>query len=323
MRLPIRLWDWLYDAIASRRKETCVDLRQINYFVALYEEKSITKAARRLHVVQPAVSMQIRRIEEEYGVQLFERTTSGVYPNEAAGAIYPLCLDVLTRVEDVRKTLRSGSGKITGSLSIGVPPSIAHGILAEVLAGYSQKYPEVHISVSEGYSAHLVDWLLQGDLNFAILGEFEDDRRLFSQPIATEEMKVLTSTETDHNGDSITGEELARFKLVLPSSKNLIRILIAAEFEKDGIKLTPAMEIDSLSTVLATIRQPGWASILPASAINDADLATGLRSLRLVDPIIDRTLVATFPTLKPSSAAAQQFIAELRSVILRKAEASA
>jgi len=218
----------------------------------------------------------------------------------------------------VRRTLRDGSGKIAGSLSIGVPPSIAHGVLAEVLSGFSEKYPDVHISVSEGYSAHLVDWLLQGDLNFAILGEFEDDRRLYSQAIATEELKVLTSIATPHAGDTITGKELAKLKLVLPSAKNLIRILIAAEFEEEGIKLVPAMEIDSLSTVFATVRQPGWASILPASAISETDLTTGLRSLRLVHPIIDRTLVATFPTLKPSSAAAQQFINELSSVIRRK-----
>jgi LysR family nitrogen assimilation transcriptional regulator len=298
-----------------------VDLRQIHYFVALYEEKSITKAARRLHVVQPAVSMQIRRIEVEYGVQLFERTTSGVHPNEAAAAIYPMCLEVLSRVEDVRRTLRNGSGKITGSLAIGVPPSIAHGILAEVLAGFSAKYPDVHITVSEGYSAHLVDWLLQGDLNFAILGEFEDDRRLYSQALATEELVVLTAAATVHEGNTITGRELSSMKLILPTGKNLIRILIDTEFEKEGIKLAPTMEIDSLATVLAAIRQPGWASILPVSGINDNDLASGLRILRLVDPIIDRTLVATFPTLKPSSAAAQQFIREVRDVIRRKADA--
>ena len=107
-----------------------MDLRQIQYFVALYEEKSITKAARRLHVVQPAVSMQIRRIEADYGVTLFERTTSGVYPNQAANTVYPMCLEVLANVEKLRRTLRHGSGKIDGTINVGVPPSIAHGILA-------------------------------------------------------------------------------------------------------------------------------------------------------------------------------------------------
>jgi len=300
-----------------------MDLRQIQYFVALYDEKSITKAAKRLHVVQPAVSMQIRRIEVEYGAQLFERTTAGVHPNEAAAAIYPMCLEVLNKVEVIRRTLRDGSGKIVGSLSIGVPPSIAHGILAEVLAAFTEKFPDVHLAISEGYSAHLVDWLLQGDLNFAILGEFDDDRRLYSQAIVTDELVVLTSDKTPHEGDTITGEQAAALKLVLPSSKNLIRILVDSEFEKESIKVAPAMEVDSLATVFAIIRKPGWATILPSSGIGDGDLATGFRRLRLTKPMIDRTLVAAFPTLKPSSAAAQEFIRVLRQVILRKMDLSA
>lgn len=294
-----------------------MDLRQMQYFVALYEEQSITRAARRLHVVQPAVSMQIRRIEAEYGVQLFERATTGVHPNPAAQTIYPMCLEVLSKAENVRRVLRDGSGKIGGALRVGVPPSIAHGILAEVLVEFQSRFPDVQLTISEGYSAHLVDWLLQGDLDFAVLGEFEDDRRLHSQPIATEELKVLAGSLTGIAGPTVRGCELCELKLILPSPKNLIRILIDAEFERVGVALSPSMEVDSLATVFAAARQPGWATILPGSAIRESDLATGLRSFVLVEPTVRRTLVATFPTLKPASAAAQQFIKALTAGVVQ------
>lgn len=292
-----------------------MDLRQIQYFVALHEEKSITKSARRLHVVQPAVSMQIRRIEDEYGVTLFDRTPSGVYPNDAAKSIYPLCVEILAKVEKVRHTLCDSSGKLSGTLAVGIPPSVAHGILAGVLFGFRSKYPTVQLVVYEGYSAHLVNWLLQGEIDLAILAEYEDDPRLHCQPIATEQLRVLISVDTPLDGDRIRGEELRALKLIVPSAKNLIRILIDTEFERHGLSLMPAMEVDSLAAVFATVRQPGWASIVPASAIRDADLANGLRSVALVDPTIRRTLVATFPTLKPSSAAAQKFIKALKASI--------
>jgi LysR family nitrogen assimilation transcriptional regulator len=299
-----------------------MDLRQIRYFVALYEEQSITKSARRLHVVQPAVSMQIRRIETEYNVQLFERTTSGVYPNEAAEAIYPMCLQVLDTIEEIRRTLRDNSGEIKGALTVGVPPSIAHGILAEFLLDFQTRFPHVQLTVLEGYSTHLVDWLLQGDLDFAILGEpFEDDRRLYSQTIATEELRVLTSEATPLSGDVITGAEVRQLKLILPSPKNLIRMLVEAAFERVKLTLAPAMEVDSLATVFAAVHQPGWATIIPASAIREADLASGLRSVALTEPVVRRTMVATFPTLKPSSASAQQFIHALKAA-LRKTGAT-
>lgn len=300
-----------------------MDFRQIKYFVALYEEQSITKSARRLHVVQPAVSMQIRRIETEYNVQLFERTTSGVYPNEAAEAIYPMCLKVLDTIEEIRRKLRDNSDEIRGALTVGVPPSIAHGILAAFLLDFQTKFPHVKLTVLEGYSTHLVDWLLQGDLDFAILGEpFEDDRRLFCQPIATEELRVLTSTATPLSGDVITGAEVKELKLILPSPKNLIRILITTAFDRMNLTLVPSMEVDSLATVFSAIHQPGWATIIPASAIRDADLAGGLRSVALTDPVVRRTMVATFPTLKPSSASAQQFIQALKGALLKTGAAS-
>ncbi len=292
-----------------------MDLRQIQYFVALYEEKSITKSARRLHVVQPAVSMQIRRIEVEYGVPLFERTSSGVYPNDAAAAIYPVCREILGKVEQVRHMLRDGSGKLSGTLSVGVPPSIAHGILADLLLNFRAVHPGVHLAIHEGYSAHLVDWLLQGDLDFAILSEYEEDKRLRGEPIVAEDLRVVTSLSTDFAGDTITGQQLLQLKLIVPSAKNLIRILIEAEFERVGLKLVPEMEVDSLATVFAALRQPGWASILPASAIGYIE-SNGLRSLTLVEPTIRRTLVATFPTLKASTAAAQQFIASLKEAVI-------
>lgn len=293
-----------------------MDLRQIQYFVALYEEKSITKSARRLHVVQPAVSMQIRRIEVEYGVSLFERTSSGVFPNDTAAAIYPVCLEILGRVEQVRHMLRDGSGKLSGTLAVGVPPSIAHGILADLLLAFGERHPGVRLAIHEGYSAHLVDWLLQGDLDFAILSEYEEDKRLRGQPIAAEDLRVLTSTKTEIEGETITGKQLLDFKLIVPSAKNLIRILIEAEFDRVGLDVVPAMEVDSLATVFATLHQPGWATILPASAISARVTESGLCSLALIEPTIRRTLVATFPALKPSTSAAKQFIAVLKAGII-------
>lgn len=294
-----------------------MDLRQIQYFVALYEEESITRAARRLHVVQPAVSMQIRRIELEYGVALFERTSAGVFPNDAAHAIYPACIEIIGRVEAVRSTLRDGSGKLAGTLSVGVPPSIAHGLLGELLLAFRREHHGVQLAVHEGYSAHLVDWLLQGDLDFAILSEYEEDKRLRNQPIAAEDLVALTSRRTAFAGDTITGRELLAMRLIVPSPRNLVRILVQAEFDRVGLDVVPAMEVDSLATVFSALREPGWVSILPASALGAGIAEQGLRSLRLVEPTIRRTLVATFPALRPPSLAAQQFVAALKAAIIR------
>jgi DNA-binding transcriptional LysR family regulator len=292
-----------------------MDLRQIQYFVALYEEQSITKAARRLHVVQPAVSMQIRRLEIDYNVSLFERTPHGVYPNEVARRLYPLCIDILGRVEGVRQALKDSSGLLSGTLAVGIPPSIAHGVLADVLRQFHERNPDVKLAVHEGYSANLVDWLIQGDLDFAILSELEEEKRLRYRRLVTEELKIVIGTDTPFEGGTATGADLNAWQLILPSSQNLTRILIETEFERVGLELSPAMELDSLATVFAMLRQPGWATILPASALLSHAGESGMRCLSLVQPTIQRTLVAAFPALKPPMPAAEAFIDMLEDTL--------
>ena len=77
-----------------------MDLRQIQYFVALYEERSITKAARRLNVVQPALSMQISRLEKTFKTRLFERTSRGVIPTDVGREFYGLCQKIIGNVHE-------------------------------------------------------------------------------------------------------------------------------------------------------------------------------------------------------------------------------
>src|SRR5688500_532234 len=169
-----------------------MDLRQMQYLVALVEEESITRAARRLHVVQPAVSMQIRRLEADYGVTLFERTPQGVYPNAIARQVYPLCIAILNQTDALRRVLREASGRLVGRLAVGIPPSVAQGVLARALLRFREQSPDVQLVVQEGYSASLVDWLVNGDLDFAVLSMIDGEKRLRYQPLATEELMVVT-----------------------------------------------------------------------------------------------------------------------------------
>src|SRR5688572_29288658 len=108
-----------------------MDLRHVRYFVALYEEQSVTKAAARLNVVQPAVSTQVRHLEAEFGVILFERTPTGVFPTAVARSLYPICLEIQQSLADAQQLLQNAKGMITGTLTMGVPPSLAQGLLSE------------------------------------------------------------------------------------------------------------------------------------------------------------------------------------------------
>jgi LysR family nitrogen assimilation transcriptional regulator len=287
-----------------------MDVRQIRYFIALYEEHSITAAAKRLNVVQPAVSTQIRRMEAAYGVALFERTPRGVYPTAVAKALYPACVKMAAEADQIEQSLRKASGTITGTVTLGISPSLAQGLLPQVLASYCAQYPSVHVRCYEGYSATLAEWIWNGVLDFAILNAFESDRRLKTRHLLTEDLYIVASKECDPplSGD-IAASELGRFKVILPTGNNSLRILLDSALERCGGTLAPALEIDSLTTVLRMVRRSGWASIVPGIALRRNPDADALSFARLVEPAVQRSIVVAFDPSKEPSVAGEKLIA--------------
>jgi LysR family transcriptional regulator, nitrogen assimilation regulatory protein len=288
-----------------------MDVRQIRYFIALYEERSITRAAKRLHVVQPAVSMQIRKLEMDYGLVLFERTTHGVIPNALAQQLYPLCQKVLGDLGVASSFLKEAKGKITGTVAIGVPPSLAHSCLADVVAEFCVQYPDVRLAVHEGYTAHLLEWLTDSLLELAIVHSLDGERRLQETLLMTENLVVAMAVETAAGRTTITGAELGPLRMALPSGQNLTRLLMDAAFATEGLALEPAVELDSLAAVLNLIRRRGWATILPNTAVNTRQIGKDIAKLNLTKPSISRSLVVATRPGTELSVAAKLFVGQL------------
>ena len=185
-----------------------MDLRQIEYFVALYDERSITKAARRLSVVQPALSMQISRLERTFKTKLFERTSRGVVPTDTARTFYGLCQNILGDVDEARRCLRDASGKVTGDLTVGLMPSVANSVLPAVLAEYKSNYPDVTLRIVEAYSGSLLDQLYSGKLDLAVInntGTTTITGDVGTFPTTSETgFASVTIAGTNHAGDAVT-----------------------------------------------------------------------------------------------------------------------
>ena len=299
-----------------------MDLRHVRYFVALYEEQSVTRAASRLNVVQPAVSTQIRNLESEFGVMLFERTPHGVFPTGIARTLYPTCVRILEALAAARRTLEDASGKVTGTVTIGVPPSMAQGLLSEYLVVFNAAHPNIHVRCYEGYSGHLLDWLRQGILDFAIVNSASNDPRLKTRALWTEDLIVAWHEGPDHAvGNGFPARDLLNFKLILTTTGNYLRALIDAELAHLGSGVLPTLEVDSLTAVLQMLKTPGWATIVPEMALWGSREAAGLSSARLIEPSIRRSLLAVFHPVKELSLAGEKFIEGLESVLRDRSRA--
>src|SRR5438105_782863 len=147
-----------------------MDLKQITYFMWVYEEGSFTKAALKAHVVQPALSMQIRRLEEEFGVKLFERHPRGVEPTPAGRKLYDRCVPIANNLILAEQELADAGNidRLSGEIRVGLPGSFNRGLLQSVLLPFMDRYPQVNVAISEAYTGTLVEWVREGQVDFAL-----------------------------------------------------------------------------------------------------------------------------------------------------------
>ena len=145
-----------------------MDLRHLCSFVAVAEEKSFRRAAERLNLAQPPVSTQIRQLERELGVRLFERTSRSVRLSQASENLLPLARNVLAGVERLRQTAEQAAEGEVGSLSIGYLPSSLGPLLANTLRSFHAAHPNVQISLSERRAPQQIDAILAGDLDLGL-----------------------------------------------------------------------------------------------------------------------------------------------------------
>ena len=290
-------------------------LRQIEYFVALYDERSITKAARRLNVVQPALSMQISRLEKSFKTKLFERTSRGVIPTDTGRAFYGYCQKILGDVEEAERYLRDASGMIGGRLTVGLMPSIAHSVLPDVLAEYKVSFPDVKLVIVESYSGSLLDQLYAGSLDLAVVNHTNIQDRTALVPLFRDYLVLVTrrgNTKARVPAE-IPSTRLQDYKLVLPTQRQGMRQLVDSIMASNGIKLMPEIEIDSMGPTLDLVRQSDWATILPVAAVQRAVDQKELWSQRIIEPEIPRDVVVATPATRPPSLAAELFLKLLKS----------
>ncbi|MFE3741085.1 LysR substrate-binding domain-containing protein [Streptomyces sp. NPDC059134] len=147
-----------------------MELRQLEYFIAVAEEASFTRAAARVQVAQPGVSAQIRRLERELGEELLDRSGRTVRLTEVGAAVLPYARAALAAVMDTRLAVDELTGLVRGQVALGVVPSCGAIDLPALLAGFHRGHPSVEITLSEANSEQLVASLRAGRLDAAIIG---------------------------------------------------------------------------------------------------------------------------------------------------------
>lgn len=145
-----------------------MELAQLRYVVKLSETANYSKAAEALFITQPALSQQIRALEEELGLRLFERTTRKVVPTPAGEEFVRRARDILGRMDELEKSMEHHQLAIRNTLSVGLLGTLSHLNIPEVIRGFQEQYPSVKVKLQIGWSADLILRVKQGELDAAI-----------------------------------------------------------------------------------------------------------------------------------------------------------
>ncbi|MEY8827874.1 LysR family transcriptional regulator [Sedimentitalea sp. XS_ASV28] len=292
-----------------------MELRQIKYFVALFEEGSVTRAARRTHVVQPAISMQLSKLEDELGHRLFDRTSQGMVPTAAGRQAYARLMPLLREYTSAREELIGFGGRVAGQISVGVIGSLRTYGLSECLESFCNKYPDVSITVTGGYTVDFLEMLDIGKIDVAVINQANGRPNLGALHILQEDLALVASPENSFRSDgAVALADIAKLKIVLPTIRHGIRTVIDDAANRIGIKLEPKIELDEMKLIEDFVRKTDYLAIMPPISIQRA-LKTGQLRQFPIEPRIRREIMCVHNRKRKLSEPARLFIAEFKERI--------
>ncbi len=288
-----------------------MNLQQLRYAVALADAQSFTKAAVNEYVVQSALSQQLRKLEDELGVALFERTTRTVAPTPAGEALLPLMRQVLAGIDQIKFGAQSLSGTIAGRLTVGMMEVPSESLdVAALMATFHTRYPEVSVTLRSGGSDLLIDAVRDRKLDVAIVGSnlpSTTGRLTFTELFVESLVAVLPAGHALAGGGAVHLDQLASLPFIdFPPGYGL-------RHETDrgfaNVARRVAFEVTRVDEVIHFVRRDLGVALLPESVavsrVGD-DPALVLRPVAGTDLYRQVNLVA--PTEALRSAASQAFI---------------
>lgn len=288
-----------------------MNLRQMRYFVAVYEEGGFGRAAAREHCTQSGISQQIRQLEDRLGAPLFERKPSGVVPTLAGREYYQHCVPVLRAARAADQHIVELQGQLSGTVRAGLIPTLTKGVIAKVLTPFTSAHPHVDVYVTEAYSQPLTDLVAAGSLDFAIVPVLPPRHipGLAVRVLATEVEMLLSGPALGlEHMVPMQVRDLAQCKLVLPSPQNSRRPFLESQLERLGVAPRRIMSMDGMTGTLEFVAGSDWATILPVTAcIGEVD-GKRLHVSPLVDPEIPFDFILIEPARQPLSSAARAFV---------------
>lgn len=290
-----------------------MDIKQLEVFLAIYEECSISKAAERLNATQPGTSVRIANLEEELGVTLFQRNARGVTQTAAADLLFQHATQIIHLLNNAVKEIRTLSRELSGNICIGIPPTLSSAITAPVLMKFTQQYPRVNIRIIEEYSASLLDLLENRTIDAAFTIYIPDRPSVKFTPVYQDRFVVISGPQHQFpRSELIALNAPPYFNIITPSLCHGLHSLLDEPLKTGQIVAKRSMQVDGLAGLFEFVRQSNWIALLPFAAAASAAVSHGLKFNRVKSPEIGIQYYISTTRTHALSEAAAAFIDEAK-----------
>ena len=296
--------------IAFHMDGQAVDIRGLYYFVRIAELGSITRASVHLNVAQPALSRHVQRLEERLGVPLLVRESRGIRLTDAGQQLQEHAARILRELQRAEDEVRGSAASPSGKVVLGVTPTLCPVITPRLFADIRETHPRIELKIAESSSVPLLDWLVEGRIDLAVVTEPAPSRRLSIHPLAEEEM-VLASTPGARRDGPVGPDDLDGASLILSDG---LRTILETLLPSPMLTRQVVLELNSIETIRIMVRQGTGELILPLSVLQaDAD-PNRLSAHRIGKAGLYRKLALVHTATRRVSAAGQAVMASVRAI---------
>jgi LysR family nitrogen assimilation transcriptional regulator len=278
-------------------------LRQLQYFIEVSEFESVTKAAERLRVAQPALSRHMRSLERDLGVRLFAREGRGIVLTNAGQVFRDRIRTLLRELDRTTLEVKALSRSPGGRIDFGMPYSISQALTRVLVRRVHQELPGIALRIIDGWTGFIIEWLLRGRLDLGIVYDHTlKSDVLRTEPLAAEEHFLVCAPGDRLAGrESIALDEIAPLPLVLPSKEHGLRLAVEQFMQTIGRTPDIRTELESIVGLKQFAQQGDLYTILPRGEIEEELAAGRLAKVRVTNPTIYRTLFIAWSNERPNT----------------------
>ena len=210
-------------------------------------------------------------------------------------------------------------GSLAGRVAIGLPPTLARVLTVPLTRAFRRELPDAQLSISEGLSAVMQEWLLNGRLDIAVLYNAQPAAGIERTPLLDEDLLLVQARPPGLSEDPppppIALREVARLPLVIPSRPNAIRMHVESEMAGMGCRPVIALEIDGVSAILDLVADGAGCALLPRNAVTSSIRPSAFTTRMISDPPLRTRLSVVTSSLRPATLTQQATLALIESTV--------